>query len=205
MLDAFGKILGTLVFPVASLPQPSQSSRTIQDPAGWAGHPVPRPALSGGRMESHMPSASGWPLNRVGSHVLPVTREGQPNRSAGLEATENQPQRLFRGPREGKKVGRTREESLQLGCLGNLLLRESVSEQAALIEVQTWASHSKGKEVITTKREHFVLSGRETAGQGQWKGPQPASLALKMRVPPPRCFCKHRVTLIFSVDCLLSL
>lgn len=63
-------------------------------------------------------------------------------------------------------MGRAREESLQLGCLGNLLLRESVSEQAALIEVQTWASHSKGKEVITTKREHFVLSGRETAGQG---------------------------------------
>lgn len=75
------KILGTSVFPAASLPQPSQSSRTIQEPAGWAGHPVPRPALSGGRMESHMPSALGWPLNRVGSHVLPVTREGQPNRS----------------------------------------------------------------------------------------------------------------------------
>lgn len=72
-------------------------------------------------------------------------------------------------------MGRTRKESLQLGCLGNLLLRESVSEQAALIEVQTWASHSKGKEVITTKREHFVLSGRETGRQGQSKGPQPAS------------------------------
>lgn len=148
-------------------------------------------------MESHMPSAPGWPLNRVGSHVLPVTREGQPNRSAGLEATKNQPQRLFRGPGEGgaKKVGRTGKESLQLGCLGNLLLR--VSEQAALIEVQTWASHSKGKEVITTKREHFVLSGREAAGQGQWKGRQPASLALKMLVPPPRCFCKHGVSRYF--------
>ena len=72
-------------------------------------------------------------------------------------------------------MGRTRKERLQLGCLGNLLLRESVSEQAALIEVQTWASHSKGKEVITTKREHFVLSGRETGRHGQSKGPQPAS------------------------------
>lgn len=52
-------------------------------------------------------------------------------------------------------MGRTEEGSLQQGCLGNLLLRESVSEQAALIEVQTWASHSKGKEVITTKRKNI--------------------------------------------------
>lgn len=127
---------------------------------------------------------------------------GAAQQEHGLEVTKNQPQRLFRGQREGKKVGRTGEESLQLRCLGNLLLCESGSEQAALIEVQTWASHSKGKEVITTKREHFVLSGREPAGQGQWKGPQPTSLALKVLVPSPRCFCKHKVLcqlLAFSV------
>lgn len=111
MLDAFGKILGTSVFPAASLPQPSQSSRTFQEPAGWAGHPVPRPALSG-RMESRMPSAPGWPLNRVGSHVLPVTREGQPKQQCRLGSHQEPTAEPFLRPEGGEESGQDRKGEL---------------------------------------------------------------------------------------------
>lgn len=57
MLDTFGQILGTSVLPAASLPQFSHLE--LSRSAGWAGHPeLARPALSGNRVESHMPSAS---------------------------------------------------------------------------------------------------------------------------------------------------
>lgn len=52
-----------------------------------------------------MPSAPDWPLNRVGSHVLPATREGQPNRSTGLEPTAETFQRPEGGEESGQGKG----------------------------------------------------------------------------------------------------
>lgn len=99
-------------------------------------------------------------------------------------------------------MGRAWEESLQQGHLGNVLLRESVWEQAALTEVQTWASHSKGKEVITTKRKNisYPVGARQL---GRANGKAPAQPGFESALPLHRCFCKHRVSLILSVDCFL--
>lgn len=94
-------------------------------------------------------------------------------------------------------MGRTWEESLQQGHLGNVSLRESVWEQAALTEVQTWASHSKGKEVITTERKN--ISYRVGARQlGRANGKAPAQPGFENAAALAQMFFVNIGSLLFS-------